>query len=88
MLLRYGSALALPPVRRWVEASRRSTLSLTLRTTAPVDNLGLVDLVAQVVSGCEAGGEADRAVDVDHTAADATNQVMVVVIDPVLVEGG
>jgi hypothetical protein len=88
MLLRYGSAPALTSVRRWIEASRRSTLSPTLRTAAPVGDLGFVNLVAQVVGGRQAGGKADCAVDVGHTAADATDQVMVVVIDPVLVEGG
>jgi hypothetical protein len=68
-----SSALALTSVGQWIEASRRSALSLALRATAPVDDLGLVDLVAQVVGRRETGAEADRAVDVVYTAADATN---------------
>jgi hypothetical protein len=86
--LLYAPARALASVGLWIEASRCSALSLTLRTSAPIDDLGFVDLEAQVVGRRETGSEADRAVDVVHNAADATNQVMVVVIDPVLVEGG
>ena len=59
-------------------------LGLTIRTAAPVGDLGLVDLVALVVGRREAGRGADRAVDVDHAAADATDQMMVVVADAIL----
>ena len=59
-----------------------------VRAAAPVDDLGLVDLVAHVVDRGETGGGADRAVDVDQLAAAATDQVVVVVADPVLEAGG
>jgi hypothetical protein len=59
-------------------------LRLALRTAAPVDDFGLVDLVALVVDGGETGGRAGRAVDVDHAAATPANQVVVVVADPIL----
>ena len=58
-----------------------------LGAAAPVDDLGLVDLVARVVGGGEARRVADRAVDVDHPAAGAADQVVVVVADAVLVAG-
>jgi hypothetical protein len=51
---------------------------------SPVGDLGLVDLVAHVVDCRETGGGADRAVDVDQTAADATDQMVVVVANPIL----
>ena len=47
--------------------------------------LGLVDLVARVGGGRQARRDADRAVHVDHAAAAAANQVVMVVADPVLV---
>ena len=56
-----------------------------LGAAAPVDDLGLVDLVARVVGGGEARRLADRAVDVDHPAARAADEVVVVVADAVLV---
>ncbi len=56
----------------------------TIRTAPPVGDLGLVDLVAPIVERPEARRGADRAVNVDHTAADSTNQVVMVVADPVL----
>ena len=43
-----------------------SSLRGALRAAAPVDDLGLVDLVAEVVGGRQAWRRADRAVDVDH----------------------
>ena len=58
-----------------------------LGASAPVDDLGLVDLVARVVGGREARRVADRAVDVDHLAAGAADQVVVVVAHAVLVAG-
>src|ERR687892_320793 len=61
--------------------------SLALRAAPPVGDLGLVDLVAPVVDWRETGRGADCAVDVDHTAAGAADQVMVVVTHPILVAG-
>src|SRR4051794_24363432 len=53
----------------------------------PVDDLGLVDGVAVVVLGGQAGCLADGAVDVGDGAAGAAHQVVVVVADPRLVAG-
>ena len=58
------------------------------RAGAPVDDLGLVDVVAVVVRGVQAGALADGAVDVDDRAAGAADEVVVVVADPQLVAGG
>jgi hypothetical protein len=69
--------------RRGTDAGRRSGLGQAIRTTPPVSDLGFVDLVAFVVDRSETGGGADRALDVDQTAADATDQVVVVVADPI-----
>ena len=52
---------------------------------APVDDLGLVDLVPRVVGRGQARRGTDGAVDVDHAAAGATDQMVVVVADPILV---
>ena len=57
----------------------------TLRTLAPVDDLGLVDLVARVVGGRQAGGVADRAVDIADGTARPAYDVVVVIPDPRLV---
>jgi hypothetical protein len=59
-------------------------LSQAIRTASPVGDLGLVYLVAHVVDRRETGGGADRAVDVDQTAADSTDQMVVVVADAIL----
>jgi hypothetical protein len=60
-------------------------LSDAIGTTSPVDDLGLVDLVALVVIRRKTRGEADRAIDIDGATAVATDQMMVVVADPGLV---
>jgi hypothetical protein len=52
---------------------------------APVDHLGLIDLVARVVGRGQTGRGTDRTVNVDHPAAGAADQVVVVVAGPVLV---
>ncbi len=52
---------------------------------APVDDLGLVDLVARVVGRSQAWRGTDSAVHVDHAAAGATDQVVMVVTHPILV---
>lgn len=62
----------------------RAALGQAIRTAPPVGDLGLVDLVAPVVNRRETGGGADRAVDVDQTAADSTDQMVVIVTDPIL----
>jgi hypothetical protein len=62
----------------------RAGLRDTLRTAPPVRDLRLVNLVAPVVGRPETRGGAGSAVDVDDTAAGSTNQVVVVVADPIL----
>ena len=62
----------------------RAGLRDAIRTAPPVGDLGLVDLVAPVVDRRETRGGADRAVDVDHAAADSTDQMVVIVADPIL----
>lgn len=59
-----------------------------VRAAAPVDDLGLVDLVAGVLGGGQARGGSDRAVDVNETTARPADQVVVIVADSVLVPGG
>ena len=56
-----------------------------LGAPAPVDDLRLVDLEAEVLGRRQARRVADRAVDVDHPVADPADEVVVVVPDPVLV---
>lgn len=57
----------------------RSGLGHTIRAASPIGDLGLVDLVALVVDRRQAGSGANGAVHVDQAAADATDQVVVVV---------
>ncbi len=54
----------------------------------PIDHFGLVDREARGVGGLEARGMSDGAVDVDHAAAGAADEVVVVVADAVFVAGG
>ena len=72
------------PARRWIGSGGRSVLGQAFRTAPPVGDLGLVDLVAHVVGRRETRGGAHRAVDVDHAAADSTDQMVMVVADPIL----
>jgi hypothetical protein len=67
-----------------VGAGSRWGLRQTIRTAPPVSDLGLVYLVAPVVDRRETRGGTDRAVDIDQTAADATDQMVVVVADTIL----
>jgi hypothetical protein len=60
---------------------RRLGLSLAIRTAPPIGDLGLIDLVAHVVGRRETGSGADGAVDVDDTAADPADQMVMVVAD-------
>ena len=74
--------------RGGVQASGDSTLGHALGTSSPVGHFGFVDLVALIVVRREARSLTDRAVDVDDAPADPTDQVMMVVVDPVLVSCG
>ena len=56
-------------------------LTHAIRTATPVDDLGLVYLVTLAVHRRETGRESDCAVHVDGAAADATDQMVVVVAD-------
>src|SRR6185437_16083691 len=62
-------------------------LKPALRAAPPVDDLGLVDLIAHLVDRGEAGCGTDRAVDVGRAAADAADHVVVIVADPGLEAG-
>src|SRR5262249_52463386 len=59
----------------------------TLGTGPPVDHLRLVDRVTRVGGGGQARGVADGTIDIDRFSAGATDQVMVVVTNTILVEG-
>ena len=61
----------------------RPGLRQAVRTTAPVGDLGLVDLVPHVVTRGETRCGADRAVHVDHPAADSADQMVVIVTDAI-----
>ena len=65
-------------------SSRLRCSSETLGAAAPIDHLRLVDLVAQIGDGGQARRVADRAVDVDRPSADAADEVVMVVSNPVL----
>jgi len=68
-----------------IEARGGATGVTALGTAAPVGNLGFVDLETQVVGRFETRRRADRAVDVDDACTDATDEVVVVVVDAVFV---
>jgi hypothetical protein len=59
----------------------------TLGTGAPVDHLRLIDLVTRVGGGGQARGVADGAIDIYCFSARATDQVVVVVPNSILVKG-
>jgi hypothetical protein len=67
-----------------MDAGSRSGLCQAIRTPSPVGDLGLFDLITPVVDRPETWGGADRAVDVDHAATDAADQMVVVVADAIL----
>ena len=69
---------------RRIGARRRLRLRHAIWTAPPVGHLGLVDLVTHVVGRRETGGGPDCAIDVDHTAAGAADQMVVVIADPIL----
>ena len=58
--------------------------ALAIRAAPPVRDFRLVDLIAVVVVCREAWRFADRAVNVDHTPTDATDQMVMVVADAIL----
>ena len=66
--------------------SRRTRQKLPghTRDMASTNASGFVDLVARVVRGSQAGGVADRAVDIGEGTARPTDDVVVVVGDPSL----
>ncbi len=57
-------------------------------TAAPVDDLGLVDLITGVVGRSQARHGTHGAIHVDHLAAGATDQVVMVVTHPILISCG
>jgi hypothetical protein len=65
----------------------RCELGPALRAAAPVDNFGLVDLIAKVIGRFQARSLADRAVNVGRSAATAADHVVVIVADPGLKAG-
>src|SRR6185436_2865913 len=69
---------------RWTVAGRSwAGLFDAVRTTPPIGDFGLVDLVAPIVLRRETRRGADRAIDVDHAAASSTDQVVVIVADAI-----
>src|SRR5581483_2331444 len=56
------------------------------RAPAPVDDLGFIDLVAQVVGSRQAGGVAHRAVDIGDGATVSADKMVMVVADAELVQ--
>ena len=69
-------------VRLWPDL--RSGFPEAFRTTPPVHDLGFVDLVALAVHRRETRRKSDRAVNIDRAAADAADQMVVVVADAIL----
>ncbi len=60
----------------------RCDLGPALRAAAPVDDFGLIDLIAKVIGRNQARSLADRAVNVGRPAATPADHVMVIVADP------
>lgn len=50
----------------------------------PVDDLGLVDREPVIIGGFQARPAPHRAVDIDHATAGLADEVVVVVVDPIL----
>jgi hypothetical protein len=62
----------------------RCDLGPALRAAAPVDDFGLIDLIAKVVGRDQARSLADRAVNVGRSAAPTADHVVVIIADPSL----
>jgi hypothetical protein len=60
-----------------------SRLTQAIRTATPERDLGLVDFVTSVVDRREARSRPDGAVDIDYTAADSADQMVMVVADAI-----
>jgi hypothetical protein len=54
------------------------------RTATPECDLGFVDLITTVIDRRQTGSRTNRAIDIDHTAADSADQMMMVVADTTL----
>lgn len=65
----------------------RSSGGCAIRTSTPVDDLGFVDLVTAIICRCQARGGTYGAVNVGRTAANAADDVVVVVSHAILVAG-
>jgi hypothetical protein len=63
-------------------------LDLTRRAETPVGDLRFVNLVAVVIRRRETRRRAHRTVNVDDSLARSTDQMMVVIVDPILVASG
>ena len=77
-----------PPLDSTARAVRARGLVAAVRAVSPVDDLGLLDLEAVIVVGGETRRLTDGAVDVDHDATGAADEVMVIVTDSILVSRG
>lgn len=70
-----------------IVAERSRVRRETLRTGPPVDDFRFIDLVPRAGDGSQARRLATGAVHVDQSPASATDKMVVVVPDPILVEG-
>jgi hypothetical protein len=61
---------------------------LTVRASTPEDDLGFVDAEPMVVGGLQASPGPHRTVDIHGETTVPTDEVVVVVVDPVLVTSG
>ncbi len=77
----------IPKSRLLSLGSRPRLLRETVGAGTPIDNLRLLDLVTRVGGGGRAMRFAQSAVDVDRSSAGATDRVVVIDTDPILVEG-
>jgi len=73
------------PDASWLQLSDFLRDGETRRTETPVCDFGFIDLVAVVIRRREAWSRADRAVDVDDSLAGSADQMVVVIVHPILV---
>jgi hypothetical protein len=73
---------------KWLRvlSSRHTFLSLAGRTASPIGDICLVDLEPVVIAGSQTGRYSYRTIDVADAPADATDHVVVVVVDTILIE--